>query len=90
MRYLPKSPADRKEMLAEIGVASIDDLFSTIPAEYRLTRDLERSATAWRAGGHRALQGVCREECDGLCELSGRGGLPTLPAGTDRYGGFAR
>ena len=40
MRYLPKSPADREEMLAEIGVASIDDLFSTIPAEYRLTRDL--------------------------------------------------
>ena len=41
MRYLPKSPADRKEMLAEIGVASIDDLFSTIPAEYRLMRDLD-------------------------------------------------
>jgi glycine dehydrogenase subunit 1 len=41
MRYLPKSPADRKEMLAEIGVASIDDLFETIPAEYRLTRDLK-------------------------------------------------
>lgn len=40
MRYLPKSPADRKEMLAEIGVASIDDLFSTIPAEYQLKRDL--------------------------------------------------
>ncbi len=35
MRYLPKSPADREEMLAEIGVASIDDLFSTIPAEYQ-------------------------------------------------------
>src|SRR3954447_22703770 len=41
MRYLPKSPADREEMLAEIGVASIDELFSTIPAEYRLTRDLD-------------------------------------------------
>ena len=40
MRYLPKSPADRQEMLAEIGVASTDDLFSTIPAEYRLTREL--------------------------------------------------
>lgn len=40
MRYLPKSPADRKEMLAEIGVASIDDLFSTIPAEYQFKRDL--------------------------------------------------
>ena len=40
MRYLPKSPADRKEMLAEIGVASIDDLFATIPAEYQFKRDL--------------------------------------------------
>jgi len=41
MRYLPKSPVDREEMLAEIGVASIDDLFSTIPAEYQLKRDLK-------------------------------------------------
>ena len=28
-------------MLAEIGARSIDDLFSVIPAEYRLTRDLD-------------------------------------------------
>jgi len=41
MRYLPKSPVDREEMLAEIGVASIDDLFSTIPAEFQLKRDLK-------------------------------------------------
>ena len=41
MRYLPKSPAERLKMLAEIGAASIDDLFATIPAEYRLDRDLE-------------------------------------------------
>src|ERR1700678_993836 len=45
MRYLPKSPADREEMLAAInettpGVDTIDALFSTIPAEYQLTRDL--------------------------------------------------
>jgi glycine dehydrogenase subunit 1 len=40
MRYLPKSPADREEMLKEIGVDSIDALFSTIPSEYQLTRDL--------------------------------------------------
>ena len=39
MRYLPKSPAEREQMLADIGASSIDDLFSTIPAEYRLTRD---------------------------------------------------
>src|ERR1700728_3071418 len=41
MRYLPKSPADREEMLAEIGVPSIESLFETIPAEYRLTEDLK-------------------------------------------------
>jgi glycine dehydrogenase subunit 1 len=40
MRYLPKSPADREAMLKAIGVRSIDDLFSPIPAEYRLARDL--------------------------------------------------
>ncbi|HEV2021085.1 MAG TPA: aminomethyl-transferring glycine dehydrogenase subunit GcvPA [Terriglobales bacterium] len=41
MRYLPKSPTDRQQMLREIGAASIDGLFSTIPAEYRLSRDLK-------------------------------------------------
>src|SRR5512140_583696 len=40
MRYLPKSPADREQMLREIGCKSIDDLFAPIPAEYRLKRDL--------------------------------------------------
>jgi glycine dehydrogenase subunit 1 len=41
MRYLPKSPADRKAILAAIGARSIDDLFAPIPAEYRLQRDLK-------------------------------------------------
>jgi glycine dehydrogenase subunit 1 len=41
MRYLPKSPAEREKMLAEIGVASIDELFSVIPAEHRLRRALD-------------------------------------------------
>src|SRR5206468_2971418 len=41
MRYLPKSPADRAAMLKAIGVGSIDDLFSPIPLEYRLNRDLK-------------------------------------------------
>src|SRR5580658_8996503 len=40
MRYLPKSPAERLQMLAEIDAGSIDDLFAIIPAEYRLDRDL--------------------------------------------------
>ena len=41
MRYLPKSPADREAILKAIGARSIDDLFSSIPAEYRLDRDLK-------------------------------------------------
>jgi glycine dehydrogenase subunit 1 len=40
MRYLPKSPADREAMLRAIGAQSINDLFDSIPAEYRLERDL--------------------------------------------------
>ncbi|HUM06736.1 MAG TPA: aminomethyl-transferring glycine dehydrogenase subunit GcvPA [Terriglobales bacterium] len=40
MRYLPKSPADREAMLKAIGVRSMDDLFAPIPAEYRLSGDL--------------------------------------------------
>src|SRR5690242_13839988 len=41
MRYLPKSPADREAMLKAMGAKSIDDLFSPIPSEYRLSRDLK-------------------------------------------------
>ena len=41
MRYLPKSQTDREQMLHEIGVASIDELFAPIPGEYRLDRDLK-------------------------------------------------
>src|SRR5271163_4110755 len=40
MRYLPKSPSDRTAMLRAIGIRSVDELFSPIPAEYRLARDL--------------------------------------------------
>ena len=40
MRYLPKSPAEREQMLAAVGAPSIDKLFEVIPAEYRLNREL--------------------------------------------------
>jgi glycine dehydrogenase subunit 1 len=40
MRYLPKSHSERKEMLAAIGVKSIDELFSSIPANFRLNKPL--------------------------------------------------
>ncbi len=36
MRYLPKSQSERREMLDAIGAKSIETLFETIPAKYRL------------------------------------------------------
>jgi glycine dehydrogenase subunit 1 len=40
MRYLPKSPAERREMLAAIGVKSVEELFSRIPERFRLKEAL--------------------------------------------------
>ena len=41
MRYLPLTDADRGDMLARIGAASIDDLFADIPRDKRLTHLLD-------------------------------------------------
>lgn len=35
MRYLPKSDSDRREMLAALGLSSVEQLFDSIPAELR-------------------------------------------------------
>jgi glycine dehydrogenase subunit 1 len=41
MRYLPKSPAERQEMLAAIGAQSVEELFECIPERYRLREALK-------------------------------------------------
>jgi glycine cleavage system P protein (glycine dehydrogenase) subunit 1 len=41
MRYLPKSPTERQEMLAAIGLKSTDELFSSIPEQFRLREALK-------------------------------------------------
>ncbi|WP_116090049.1 aminomethyl-transferring glycine dehydrogenase subunit GcvPA [Sphingomonas crusticola] len=41
MRYLPLSDADRTQMLAAVGAASIDDLFVDVPAPARLSGPVE-------------------------------------------------
>jgi glycine dehydrogenase subunit 1 len=40
MRYIPHTEAEVSEMLKVVGRASLDDLFSTIPAEARFERQL--------------------------------------------------
>ena len=37
MRYLPLTDADRRAMLAKIGVADVDALFADVPKDKRLT-----------------------------------------------------
>ena len=41
MRYLPKSPSERSEMLADIGLKSVDELFTSIPEKFRLAKPLD-------------------------------------------------
>src|ERR1700737_3966890 len=41
MRYLPKSPAERQEMLSALGAESIDELFSSIPGGFWLREALK-------------------------------------------------
>jgi glycine dehydrogenase subunit 1 len=40
MRYIPNSPEERDEMLAEVGLANADELFRSIPKNVQLNRPL--------------------------------------------------
>jgi len=44
LRYLPKSDLERREMLSAIGVNTLEELFSHLPAEVRLNRPLKVDA----------------------------------------------
>jgi len=56
MRYLPHTDQDIKQMLARTGHASLDDLFSTIPEECRVKREmcLPKPMTEWELNDHMA------------------------------------
>jgi glycine cleavage system P protein (glycine dehydrogenase) subunit 1 len=41
MRYLPKSPSKRRQMLEAIGARSIEELFASIPEALRLKGALD-------------------------------------------------
>lgn len=51
MTYIPHSPKERDEMLATIGVKSLDDLFGAIPASVRFPQmDLPAALSEMEAG----------------------------------------
>src|SRR4030088_2575165 len=73
MRYLPKSPADRAAMLKAIGIRSVDELFSPIPAEYRLARDLDVPRQMAESEIVDWFKQRAKENCEGYTSFLGAG-----------------
>src|SRR5438105_12596747 len=64
LRYIPNTVAQRREMLATIGVGSIEDLLARIPARARLTRPLDLPAAAAEPDLIRHLRGLAAANAD--------------------------
>jgi glycine dehydrogenase subunit 1 len=58
MRYLPHTDTDRRAMLARIGVANIEALFSDVPMAARLARPVELPAHQGEIAVERALSAM--------------------------------
>ncbi|MGA9860153.1 MAG: aminomethyl-transferring glycine dehydrogenase subunit GcvPA [Solirubrobacteraceae bacterium] len=71
-RYTSATESDRAEMLAAIGVASVDDLFADIPAQLRLTDALALDAGLSEMEVHAELRALAARNVsteDELCFL---------------------
>lgn len=61
MRYLPLTPADRRDMLAVIGATSIEDLFRDVPAEAKRAGLVELPRAQGELEVERFLKGLAAE-----------------------------
>jgi glycine dehydrogenase subunit 1 len=73
MRYLPKSPAERQEMLAAIGVKNVEELFSSIPEKYRLKKGLNLPGPFSEQEVIRYFQERAKENSGGYTSFLGAG-----------------
>jgi len=73
MRYLPKSPTERQDMLTSIGAKSIDELFSRIPERYRLTEALKLPGPYSEAEVIEYFKDRSRETSQGYASFLGAG-----------------
>jgi glycine dehydrogenase subunit 1 len=73
MRYLPKSPSERQEMLAAIGVRSIEDLFKSIPEKFRLREPLNLPGALSEAEIIQYFQARAAENARGYTSFLGAG-----------------
>ncbi len=83
MSYLSLSDQDKKEMLARMGVASVDDLFCCIPEEVRLKRPLDLPAAQSEIELVRTIEAIGRKNAgSGLLSFLGGGAyehfIPTV------------
>ena len=73
MRYLPKSPTEREEMLAAIGAESIDELFASVPEAYRLKEPLQLPGPLSEAEVIQYFQARASENSAGYTSFLGAG-----------------
>ncbi|NLG80358.1 MAG: aminomethyl-transferring glycine dehydrogenase subunit GcvPA [Firmicutes bacterium] len=75
MNYVPHTDRDRSEMLAQIGVSSVDELFSDIPREVRLERDLRlpKPVSEYELARHMAALAGKNTTADDLVSFLGAG-----------------
>ena len=62
--YTPATASDQAEMLAAIGVSSIDELFEQIPADIRLNRELDLEDGMSESEVYRFLAGLADMNLD--------------------------
>jgi len=73
MRYLPKSPTERQEMLSAIGVKSVEELFECIPERYRLREALKLPGPYSEAEVISYFQERAKENSGGYTSFLGAG-----------------
>jgi glycine dehydrogenase subunit 1 len=73
MRYLPKSPTERREMLQSIGVASVEELFESIPEQFRLKNPLPLPGPLSESEIIRYFQDRAAENARGYTSFLGAG-----------------
>src|SRR5205085_8814801 len=90
MPYLFNTPDDQRQMLAAIGVASLEELFALVPPELRLKRplDLPPALTEMELTAHMAeLGGRNASAEDKVCFLGGGSYDHFIPAVVDHVAG---
>ncbi len=90
MAYILNTPDDTAEMLGALGLDALDQLFDTIPAEFRLKRplDVPPAQSELELTGHLAALAAKNQGCDARpCFLGGGAYDHFIPAVVDHLAG---